>query len=85
MSGLQESYSGQQEILESAAGHLSRAVDIDPEFPIAHATLAVVSVHLYFEFDPRRAWLDKAEHHCREALRLDPVLPEGHLARAAIL
>jgi TolB-like protein/Flp pilus assembly protein TadD len=85
MSGLQESYSGQQEVLESAAGHLSRAVGIDPEFPIAHATLAIVSAHLYFEFDPRRAWLDKAEHHCREALRLDPVLAEGHMARAAIL
>ena len=69
----------------SAAEHLSRAVAIDPEFPIAHATLALVSAHLYFEFAPQRAWLDKAEHHCGEALRLDPALPEGHLVRASIL
>jgi TolB-like protein/Tfp pilus assembly protein PilF len=85
MSGFQESYSSRQEILISAAEHLSRAVGIDSEFPIAHATLALVSAHLYSEFDPQRAWLDKAEHHCREALRLDPALPEGHLARASIL
>ena len=85
MSGFQESYSSRQEILMDAAEHLSRAVGIDPEFPIAHATLAVVSAHLYTEFDTQRAWLDKAEHHCREALKLDPALPEGHLARASIL
>lgn len=85
MSGFQESYSARQEILIEAAEHLSRAIGIDPEFPIAHATLALVSAHLYSEFDPQRAWLDKAEHHCREALKLDPALPEGHLARASIL
>jgi tetratricopeptide (TPR) repeat protein len=85
MAGFQESYSGRQEILISAAEHLSRAVGIDPKFPIAHATLALVSAHLYSEFDPQRSWLDKAEHHCREALSLDPALPEGHLARASIL
>jgi len=35
--------------------------------------------------DPRPARLEKAEHHCRRALMLDPALPEGHLARAFIL
>jgi hypothetical protein len=34
---------------------------------------------------PQRTLLERAEHHCRRALALDPVLPEGHLARAFIL
>ena len=40
---------------------------------------------MHFEFDPRPARLEKAEHHCRRALMLDPALPEAHLARAWIL
>ena len=40
---------------------------------------------MHFSFDPRPARLEKAEHHCRRALMLDPALPEGHLARAFIL
>ena len=42
-------------------------------------------MHLNFEFDPQRTLLERAEHHCRLALTLDPMLPEGHLARAFIL
>jgi len=38
-----------------------------------------------FSLDPQRTWLEKAEHHCRRALTLDPALPEGHLSRAWIL
>jgi tetratricopeptide (TPR) repeat protein len=42
-------------------------------------------MNMHFTFDPRPARLEKAEHHCRQALMLDPALPEGHLARAFIL
>ena len=85
ITGLRESYGDTAEVLESAAEHLSRAVEHDPEFALAHAWLSQVSSHLYFEFDPRRARLEKAEHHGREALRLDAALPEGQLARAWLL
>ncbi len=85
MSGLRESYSDSQETLLSAVQHLSRAVARDSEFALAHATLSYVSMQLDFEFDPQRAWLEKAEHHCQRALALDPTLPEGHLARSFIL
>ncbi len=85
MSGLRESYASQPEVLEKAIRHLSRAVEIDPEFALAHATLSYVSMNLHFEFDPRHNWLEKVEHHCRRALELDPTLPEGHFARAWIL
>ena len=85
MAGLRESSSDEQETLRSAAAHLSSAVERDPEFALAHATLSFVSMNIHFEFDPQRTWLQRAEDHCRLALALDPMLPEGHLARAWIL
>lgn len=85
MLGLRDSYSDQKETLRRAAQHLLRAVELDPEFALAHATLSYVLMHQYFEFDPQRTLLETAEHHCHCALTLDPVSPEGHLARAFIL
>ena len=85
MAGYGESYSDKPETLESAIRHLSTAIEHDPEFALAHAWLSYVSMNMYYSFDPRSARLEKAEHHCRQALMLDPALPEGHLARAFIL
>jgi serine/threonine protein kinase len=85
MAGLLESYADRPETLESAIRHLSTAIERDPEFALAHAWLSYVSMNMHFSFDPRPTRLEKAEHHCRRALMLDPVLPEGHLARAFIL
>jgi DNA-binding winged helix-turn-helix (wHTH) protein/tetratricopeptide (TPR) repeat protein len=85
LSGLHDSYSSQPEILQRAIQHLSKAVELDPEFALAHATLSYVSMNLHFEFDPQHTWLERAEQHCRRALELDPRLPEGHFARAWML
>jgi len=85
MAGLRESSSDVQETLRSAVEHLSSAVERDPEFALAHATLSLVAMNIHFGFDPQRTWLQRAEDHCRLALALDPTLPEGHLARAWIL
>jgi TolB-like protein/Tfp pilus assembly protein PilF len=85
MAGLRESYSDREETLRSADQHLSKAVERDPEFALAHAWLSQVSMQIHFYFDTQRTWLEKAEHHCNRALALDPELPEGHWARSAIL
>jgi non-specific serine/threonine protein kinase len=85
MAGLRESYADRPDTLESAIDHLSAAVERDPEFGLAHAWLSFVSMNVHFEFDPRPTLLEKAEHHCRRALMLDPSLPEAHLAQAWIL
>jgi TolB-like protein/Tfp pilus assembly protein PilF/predicted Ser/Thr protein kinase len=85
MAGLRESFSDEQQIMESAAAHLSSALERDPDFALAHATLSFVAMNIHFQFDPQRMWLQRAEDHCRRALTLDPLLPEGHLARAWIL
>ena len=85
MAGLRESPSDQPDRLQIAAEHFASAVKRDPEFALAHALLAFVSMNMHFQFDSRRLWLEQAEDHCRRALALDPSLPEGHLARAWIL
>lgn len=85
VTGLRESSSDQPERLRIAADYLSRAVERDPSFALAHATLSLVSMNMHLQFDAQRIWLRQAEDHCRLALTLDPALPEGHLARAWIL
>ncbi|HUQ90516.1 MAG TPA: protein kinase [Bryobacteraceae bacterium] len=85
MAGLGESFAKRPATLKSAVQHLSEAVERDPDFALAHATLSHVSMILDFEFEPQHEWLEKAEYHCQRALALDPGLPEGHLARAWIL
>jgi non-specific serine/threonine protein kinase len=82
MTGLRESYSDKEVTLRSAAEHLSTAVQRDPDFALAHATLSYVAMHIHWEFDADLLWLDRAEHHCNRALALDPDLPEGHSAKA---
>jgi TolB-like protein len=84
MAGLRDSTSDRRETMDSAIHNLSNAVECDPGFALAHATLSYMCTNVYF-VDPQRAWMEKAEHHCQRALALDPALPEGHLARAWIL
>jgi serine/threonine-protein kinase len=85
ITGLRGSYAKTPEMLETAWRRLSEAVERDPEFALAHATLAHLATILDFEFEPQRGWLEKAEDHCGRALALDPHLPEAHLAKAWIL
>jgi serine/threonine protein kinase/Tfp pilus assembly protein PilF len=84
MAGLRESTSNRQETMESSIRHLSKAVEHDPNFALAHATLSYMYTNLYFR-DPQRAWIENASHHCDRALALDPALSEANLARAWIL
>jgi TolB-like protein/Tfp pilus assembly protein PilF len=85
MAGLRASYGDSPEEFQSAVQHLSRAVDLDAEFALAHAWLSHVSMQMHYYFDPHRAWLEKAEYHYEQSLKLDPDLPEAHWAQSAIL
>jgi serine/threonine protein kinase/Tfp pilus assembly protein PilF len=85
MTGLRASYGDSPEEFQSAVQHLSRAIEFDAEFALAHAWLSHVSMQMHYYFDPHRAWLEKAEYHYERALTLDPDLPEAHWARSAIL
>ena len=85
MRGYRLSSSGNTWEFDEAAKHLGKAVGLDPEFALAHATLSVVCATRHFEVDPSNVWLEKAECYCRRALELNPDLPESHVANAFLL
>jgi DNA-binding winged helix-turn-helix (wHTH) protein/tetratricopeptide (TPR) repeat protein len=83
--GYRLSSAGDSASLDEATNRLSNAITRDPAFALAHATLSFVCAKRYFEFDPARMWLEKAEFHCRRALEVDPNWAEGHVANAFLL
>jgi TolB-like protein/Tfp pilus assembly protein PilF len=57
-----------------------QAIKLDPNFAAAHACLSMVESWAYHTFDPTPARREKARVSADDALRLQPDLPEGHLA-----
>ena len=57
-----------------------QAIKLDPTFALAFAGLSMAESWLYHSSDPIPARREKARLHADEALRLQPDLPEGHLA-----
>lgn len=56
------------------------AIKLDPNFALAFAGLSMVESWIYHSFDPTPGRREKARRNADEALRLQPDLPEGHLA-----
>jgi len=57
-----------------------QATKLDPNFAAAFAGLSMVESWAYHSFDPLPARREKARTAAKEALRLQPDLPEAHLA-----
>src|SRR5438067_945170 len=57
-----------------------QAIKLDPNFALAFAGLSMVESWAYHSFDPIPARREKARRNAEEALRLQPDLPEAHLA-----
>src|SRR5262245_8337126 len=57
-----------------------QAIKLDPNFALAFAGLSMVQSWLYHEAEPTQIGREKARLNANEALRLQPDLPEGHLA-----
>jgi TolB-like protein/thioredoxin-like negative regulator of GroEL len=57
-----------------------QAINLDPNFAVAFAGLSMVESWVYHSFDPTPGRREKARLNADEALRLQPDLPEGHLA-----
>jgi TolB-like protein/Flp pilus assembly protein TadD len=57
-----------------------QAIKLDPNFALAFAGLSRAESWIYHSTDPTASWRDRARLHADEALRLQPDLPEGHLA-----
>jgi TolB-like protein/Flp pilus assembly protein TadD len=67
--------------IENAEQLFERATKLDPNFAEAFAGLAWIDNWMYHTFDPTAARKEKARAAAEEALRLQPNLPEAHLAR----
>src|SRR5216110_3007349 len=57
-----------------------QAIKLDPKFAAAFAGLSMVESWIYHSFEPTLARREKARLNADESLRLQPDLPEGHLA-----
>ena len=57
-----------------------QAIKLDPKFAAAFAGLSMVESWIYHSFEPTQARREKARLNADESLRLEPNLPEGHLA-----
>jgi TolB-like protein/Flp pilus assembly protein TadD len=65
---------------EKAEQLFEQATKLDPNFAGAFAGLAWVEDWIYHSFDPTPARKEKARAAANEAIRLQPDLPEAHLA-----
>ena len=63
-----------------AVSLFEQAIKLDPNFALAFADLSIAESWIYHSTDPMPARREKARLHADEALRLQPDLPEGHLA-----
>jgi len=61
-----------------------QAIRLDPKFAAAFAGLSMVESWIYHSFEPTAARREKARLNAAESLRLQPDLPEGHLALGSV-
>jgi tetratricopeptide (TPR) repeat protein len=70
--------------LDAAIEKYKEAIDLDPNYALAHANLALAYIHLYgARRDP--GVLELARGNCERALALDGNLVDGHIAHALLL
>ncbi|CAN5357438.1 hypothetical protein BH23GEM2_BH23GEM2_15340 [soil metagenome] len=67
--------------LKFARQMFQRAIEIDPNYALAHAGVAYCCSFLYMYFDARASNLNQADSASKKAVELDPQLAEAHVAR----
>ncbi|HEY5087769.1 MAG TPA: protein kinase, partial [Gemmatimonadaceae bacterium] len=79
--GQQYFHQWRRKSVEYARQMYNRAVEIDPEYALAHAGIADACSSLYTYWDAREFNLRQADIASRRALELEPELAEAHVAR----
>ena len=69
-----------REELLKAEELFGQAIKLDPNFAAAFAGLSMVESWMYHNSEPTQIRREKARANAEESLRLQPSLPEGHLA-----
>jgi len=77
-------FRGTRRDLESAVQMFSRAATLEPRFALAHAALGYTCGRIHRYYDSDEKWLHLGMTAARQALALQPLLPEG-LAATALL
>ena len=57
-----------------------QAIELDPNFALAHARLASTRAEIFHFYEPLDMWKEKARAEAEIALRLQPALAEAHFA-----
>jgi len=70
---------------EFARQMFAKAIEIDPNYPRAHAGLADCYSFLYLNWEPKPEHLAQAEAASQKALELDPNSAEAHVSRGFAL
>lgn len=69
----------------SAMDHFRRAIELDPEFALAHASAADAAMQLMnYNYRPHQELAILARQHSERAVQLDPLMAEVHSVRAAV-
>ena len=86
LAGRFEAHKEGEAAFKRAIAHYERAIKIDPDYALAHATLSQVCSTLasWTTVEPQ-AMLHRAKDAMERAFELDPDLPEAHVARAYYL
>src|SRR5262249_3948950 len=83
VSGRQLMFRGNIADFDASIRCLEKAIQMEPGSAIAHAYLSSTQA-ARAHFVPDRALIDPAEKEAREAVRLEPNLPDGHRALAGV-
>jgi len=73
-------YFDRPEKLEAARRHFERALQSDPNYPLALSGLAWVQAQYYRNLDTNESRLRRAEEFAQRALAIDPQLADAHVA-----
>jgi serine/threonine protein kinase/Flp pilus assembly protein TadD len=71
--------------MEFAMEMYSRAIELDPDFALAHAGIANACATMYEWHEKTPRWIEKGLTACEQALNLESQLAEALVARARIL
>jgi len=83
--GRQYFHQTRKKSLQYAREMFERAIDVDPNFALAHAGIADCSSLLHMYYPSKEVTLGQADTASQKALQLDPESAEAHAARAFAL
>jgi TolB-like protein/AraC-like DNA-binding protein len=80
LQGLEPFYRETRPGLLEAIPFFKKAIELDPEFALAHANLSIAYAFLDF-YQAEKKYMDKIDYHADKAILFDPKLPQSLIAK----